>query len=743
VRAAEALYRDVLRLDPAYAAAHLNLGAALMDQRRYHEALQSFETGLQYDSHNAIAHSNLGNALFELGHSQRALGCYDRAIALNPRYARALSNRSGVLLSLRNVRGALESAEAALSLQPELAEALNNRGNALLELEQPREALLSLNRALQLRPDWPLALANRCSALLALGQLDEALADANRSVQLEPADPVALNNLGNVLRSQQRLQEAVECYDRAIAAQPGFMLAHYNRGHALMDLRRPEAALDSFREALRLDPRHAESLNGCGMALLRLQRLEEASEALAKAVEIRPGLPYAAGLMLYALNQQADWTRYTELARAVTTAVQDGEPADEPFSHLGLSASAEAQSQCASRYVEDKFPSRVSARSFTHAHERIRVAYLSDDLRDHALSHLMVGVFEQHDRARFETVAVSFSPASDSQFGRRVEQAFDHFVDVSSFTDAQVALFLQNLEVDIAVDLMGFTRGMRLGILAKRPAPVQVTFLGFPGTLSAHYVDYLIADHFVVPPESRRHYAERIAYLPECFQPNDDRRALGARVTRAQAGLPESATVLCSFGSTFKATPVMFDIWCELLRERPGSVLWLLAEQERTRANLRREAAARSVDPARIIFAERIAYEQHLQRLHLADLFLDTFPFNAGANGSDALWAGVPVLTCAGEAFASRMAGSLLHALGLPELITHSLEEYRQRAKELTHDADRLVGLRTKLAARRFSGGLFDTRRFCRHLERAYERMHERSARGESPTDFTVDPETP
>jgi predicted O-linked N-acetylglucosamine transferase (SPINDLY family) len=333
---------------------------------------------------------------------------------------------------------------------------------------------------------------------------------------------------------------------------------------------------------------------------------------------------------------------------------------------------------------------------------------------------------------------VSLKAGQSEGYGRRVREGCDRFIEVSGWSDERVVEWMREQQVDIAVDLMGYTREARSGIFARRCAPVQVNYLGYPGTLGAGFMDYLIADEFVIPPGSEQHYTEQVVRLPECFQPNDDKRQIGERLSREQAGLPASGMVYCSFNNSYKINPRMFEVWCRVLKAVPGSVLWLVGETQEVRENLWREGEARGVERERLIMARRLPYAQHLGRLGAADLFLDTLPFNAGTTASDALWAGLPVLTCAGEAFAARMAGSLLTAVGLPELITHDLEAYEALAIELGREPGKLLALRTHLQGAGHRSALFDTTRYCRHLEDAYRQMHERAARGESPAGFTV-----
>jgi protein O-GlcNAc transferase len=420
--------------------------------------------------------------------------------------------------------------------------------------------------------------------------------------------------------------------------------------------------------------------------------------------------------------------------------VRAGRRAASPFSFLGVSDNAADQLACArTRAGALRAPSAPLWSGERYEHDRIRVAYLSPDFREHAVSYLTAGLFEQHDRKRFEVVALSFGPDDGSPTRRRLAAAFDRFIDARGIDDREAAAMLRRLEIDIAVDLAGPMRDSRPGILALRPAPVQVNYLGYPGTTGEDCIDYIIADDFVIPEQSKVFYSEKVVWLPDTYQANDSKRPdPGPAPSRDDAGLPGDAFVFCCFCNSYKITPSTFDAWMRLLRRVDGSVLWLLQRNAATDANLRREARERGVAPERLIFAPHVAYAQYLARYAAADLFLDTFPFNAGTTASDALWAGLPVLTLPGESFASRMAGSLLRAAGVPELIAESDAAYEELAARLATDAQPLADIRRRLGRAPRASALFDTARFCRNLEAAYVAMWERRRRGEAPESFAV-----
>jgi predicted O-linked N-acetylglucosamine transferase (SPINDLY family) len=645
-----------------------------------------------------------------------------------------------VAFERRQLEQAVERFRRSLELNPGQAAVLANLGHMLVQLNRGGEALDCFERAAKLDPNSAAMLYGFGCALLQLKRAREAIAILDRALQLQPNLALALNVRGHALQSLQRFEEALQSYDRSITLQPDLAVTHHQRGLVLVDLQQPRAALASFDQAVRLAPALAEAHQGRGIALTRLQQPEEASKAYARCLELRGDLPYMRGQALHALLQQVEWSRREELSTAILAANARGEATDEPFSFLSVSGSAEAQLSCARRYIADWYPPREPPLwdGQTYTHEKIRVAYLSADFGEHPVSYLMAGVFERHDRGLLETAGLSLRPVDARGYGARTRQSFDHFVEIGSRSDADIARFIRDAQIDILVDLMGFTRGARLAVLSYRAAPVQVSYLGYPGTMGAPYIDYLLGDRFVIPPQYRCHYTEAVAYLPDCFQANDAARALPEPPSRGEAGLPESGFVFCSFNASYKITPEIFDIWCRLLNATAGSILWLLGDREATRKNLQREARNRGVAPERLVFAERAGYANHLARLRLADLFLDTPVFNAGTSASDALWAQVPVLTCPGEAFASRMAGSLLQTIGLPELICQDLQDYEQRALDIARNSYELRGLRERLRDRRVSSPLFDTVRFCGHLERAYLEMHQRARRGEKPSDFAI-----
>jgi predicted O-linked N-acetylglucosamine transferase (SPINDLY family) len=544
----------------------------------------------------------------------------------------------------------------------------------------------------------------------------------------------------NSLLQLGRRPEALTYYESFLKAHPESAEAWHNRGIALSQMQRFPEAVASFDQVLALRPDSAQTWSNRGNALQEQKRYEDAIRDYDKALELDPEQGSARGYRLLAKLWCCDWRDLDGEIADVLARQRRGSRVIQPFGNLMISRDPADQLHCARVWTRVEGAVAPLSRGERYTHDKIRVAYLSGDFCVHPVSILMAGVFEQHDRSRFETIAISFGPDDASALRARLMKSFDRFVDVRGRTDLEVARLLREAQVDIAVDLMGLTGASRPGILASRPAPIQVNYLGFPGTTAASHMDYIIADRIVIPPREERHYSEKIVYLPDTYMASDAKRRVSDRKpNRTEAGLPEEGFVFACFNNSYKFTPEIFSLWIRLLKAAEGSVLWLSAPNDSASRNLKREAETRSVSPERLVFAPFLAgIDDHLARLTLADLFLDTLPCNAHTTASDALFVGVPVLTTPGSTFAGRVAASLLSAVGLPELIAPSLSAYEARALELARDPQALRAIKAKLDSNRASGPLFDTARFTRHLEAAFAGMRERQRRGLAPQGFTV-----
>jgi predicted O-linked N-acetylglucosamine transferase (SPINDLY family) len=603
-------------------------------------------------------------------------------------------------------------------------------------------------------PPRPLAHAKANLAMLTLAQAMQranaayergAWSEAEilcRRVLAARADVVdALNLLGIITAQTRRMQEAAELLGRAVVANPTNAAAHNNYANALHQLGRHDAALASYERVLELKPDYAEAHNNRGAALQELKRLDEALESYGRALGLKPDFEWVQGAWLHVKMKLCAWSEAEAQVAALQARIEKGERASVPFPLVALTGALSVQRKAAEIWASAKHPGGRALPGLAKRARRgkLRLGYYSADFHEHATTYLMAELFERHDRDRFELLAFSFGPDRRDGMRQRVAAAVDQFIDVGNRSDQEVALQSRALGIDIAVDLKGLTQDSRPGIFALRAAPLQVNYLGYPGTMGVDYIDYLIADATLIPAASRPHYAEKIAYLPDSYQVNDRQRAIAEPTPAREAlGLPPSGFVFCCFNASYKITPATFDGWMRLLRQVEGSVLWLLEDNATAARNLRQEAEARGVGGERLIFAPPLPLPAHLARQRAADLFLDTLPCNAHTTASDALWAGLPVLTCLGESFAGRVAASLLNAIELPELVTTSQEQYEALAIALATDAPRLAQLKAKLARNRLTTPLFDTPRFTRHLEAAYTQMYERYQAGLPPDHLHV-----
>ena len=649
-------------------------------------------------------------------------------------------------MELARPADALASFDRALALNPSGPLALHvhvGRAMSLASLGRHEEAAAAYDRALVIGPaPPPVILINRGNSLIQLRRYAAALESFQRALAIDPSNAEARNGAGVALRAQSRLHEALENFEAALRTNPEHVVALNNCGLTLRDLRRPRDAIARFEQAVALQPAFSGALANIADVMHGLKRYEESARYIGRVIAVEPDFRNGLGHFFTARQHLCDWSTYDADRQRILDSIAAGKRTCDPLTTLAVTDAPDVQLLCARGAAEDYRGSDPPLwRGERYRHERVRVAYLSADFREHAVAHLLAGIIERHDRTRFEVIALSLRREEPTSAMRaRLEGAFEHFYEMSGESDQAVAERIRALEVDIAVDLTGHTDGRRPGILARRPAPVQVNYLGYTGTFGSDYIDYLVADAVAIPHDTDRFYSERIARLPYAYLPCDDQVPItGDPPRRGAAGLPEDGFVFCAFNNAFKLTPVMFDIWMRLLRDTAGSVLWLREAHPLAMENLRKEAARRDVAPERLVFAPQVAaMDQHLARYRLADLFLDTLPYNAHATAQDALWVGLPVLTCLGRGFASRVAGSLLTTLDIPELVTASLDDYAQRALKLAHTPALLASLREKLAHSRLTSPLFNTDLYCRQLESAYRVMWERSCRGEPPVAFDV-----
>jgi protein O-GlcNAc transferase len=692
------------------------------------------------------------------GRPQEAAALLEKSLCLEPDNARALNNLANLLIALHRPGEAVEMLQRALAAQPDYAVAHNNLGNALAQLGRLEEAVEQYRRALALNHGFLEALMNLAGALSTLGRPSEALSQLDRVVALDPKHVSAHSARGRALAALGRGAEAIAAHRAAAQLNPRDAEVFIEMGRLMLQLRFSVNAHAAFTAALELLPGDVRAQEGLVMSLMLTNRYEEAVQAIAVLRRMAPENHYLQGHQLHAQLHCADWRDLETESRDITERVRRGEHMDLPMAFMAHNDSPADQLACARIYVEDRRPrdsvdpaTAATANATTStvaavrparrpASEPLRVAYLSADFGDHPVGQLIVGIIESHDRNRFETHVLSAGRDDAGEVRRRIESGCDHFLDVSALSDRDVARIIRERGIDIAIDLGGHTLGSRALLLAYRPAPLQISFLGFPGTLGADFIDYIIADRWVIPEEDQRHYSEKVIYLPNSYLPGTAAEPVLAAPARSDAGLPLNGFVYGCFHAVYKILPAAFDSWMRILQSVPDSVLWLRDTDALVKSNLAREAALRGMDPARFVYAAKTATPaDHRARLSLADVFLDTRPYNAHSTAIDALAAGVPVITLPGRSFASRVAGSLLQACGLERLSAQTAGQYEQLAIDLARAPEELAGIKAHLR-REYASRLADTREFCRRLEAAYGEIWARHARGEPPSPLYISP---
>lgn len=676
------------------------------------------------------------------GRLDEAAAIYEQLLTEDPGNADASHLLGLVRLRHHDFDGAIRLIGDALARDPANPIYHGNLGNVLKDAGRPTEAIAAYRRALDIDPSYGEIHNNLGYLLQSSGKTEEAILHYRKAIVLRPANHRAHYNLGNALFATGKSEEAVAAFREATRLSPDFTAAWDHLGMVLQRLGRPTEAESAFRRWTELAPGSVDAFHALGLELQRQGRLDEAVAAFRRAVALRPDFLPAMASALWLAQRVCDWPAVAKHEAVVLQRAGEEPQAVSPFQLMSLPgvtrAALHEHARALSATIAPSQPMRHDLGRFKDR-SRLRLGYLSSDFHGHPVAYLVAEIFELHDRKRFEVFLFSYGPDDGSAMRRRLESGCDRFIDVAALSDDAAAESMRDAGIQILVDLKGYTADDRPGIAARRPAPIQVNWLGFPGTMGAEWIDYLIADPIIVPPDHDRDYAESVVRLPHCYQPNDRRRPTGnAGMTRAASGLPESAFVFCCFNQSYKFEPKLFAVWMRLLQGVPASVLWLLEENRWAKENLVKHAEHHGVARERIVFAPIRPLAEHLSRYELADLVLDTFPYTSHTTGSDALWAGCPMITVTGETFASRVATSLLANVDLEPLIARSFADYERLALELAHDPARRDALRRHLRERRDTLPLFDSPRFTRGLEAAYGRMWQRLVEGKPPEAFAV-----
>lgn len=739
---AAASYGKVVQADPSHADALHLLGSIKAQSGDPAEGVRLIGAALALRPDVALMWSNHANALSMLGRGDEAVAGYKRAIELAPDNVAAHYSLCGQLIGDGRAAEALEAMDRALASLADHHVLLTGKGRALAALRRFDEAMASYDAAVRASPRNVDALCGHGLVLNEMGRYAEAIGKFDQAIGQVPGHLDSIIGRCHAQTWSGKASEALVTLDKVVGVIPGHPVAHYARAHALLRLLRTADAALAFAKSAELDPKLTEARYNHADCLRAMGRYDEAIPVFQRVLADDPDHVHAMSGMAVASMQCCDWEAQRSLTPRIEEKVKQGSRGIMPFAFLSMSSSKELQLLCSQAFIRNTCD--LSAKPFPRRTDRgdgrIRIGYLSSDFRRHAMAYQMVELFEVHDRSRFEIIGFSGGEDDGSEVRKRIARGLDAFHDVIGRTSEEIARLVHEQRIDVAVDLNGNTINTLIGALAWRPAPAQATYLGFPGTSGAPFIDYVIADATVAPLEDERFICEKIVHLPGCYQVSDSqRRASTAAPTRTQYGLPQDAFVFCCFNTSYKISEEIFDVWMRILKAVPRSVLWLVRANDVMAANLRRAASERGVTPERLVFCSTVEPSDHLARHALADLYFDTLPYNSHGTGSFALWGGLPMLACRGPTFCGRVAASLLQAIDLPELVTESLEEYEALAIALGSHPERLAALRAKLERNRTTAPLFDTRLFSRHIEASYTTMHEIAQRGEKPRSFAVE----
>ena len=738
--AAESLNKAIA-IDSNYLDAHYNLAITLKDLNQYDAAVKSYHKVIEINPNFAQAYNNLGNLLKDLGQTDEALKNYHKAIEINPNFAHAYNNLGNVFKDLGQLKDAVTNYQKAIDKNPNFSEAHNNLGNAFKDLDELDSAIQSYQRAVELDNNLYEAYYNHGVVLMKLKRFNSSINCFQSAIEINPNFAQAFNNLGSALMSLGRLDESIDYFKKSLDVDSEYVNALNNYGIALTDIGQLKAGAKSIEKAIEIDPNFAEAHNSLGNIFKKFKKRDKALLCYERAYAIKPDMDFLLGSILNSKMHLCIWNSLPSQIEHLAKRVSNCEKTIDPFNQLGLIDNPALQRKATEIRINSAHPKNHSLPAINSYawRPKIRIGYFSADFKIHPVTTLTAQLYEVHNREHFEIHAFSYGPDTNDEMNLRIKAGVDHFHDVEAMSHKDIALLARSLEIDIGVDLTGYTAKSRTDIFAMSVAPIQLSYIGFLGTMAAEYYDYLIADPVMIPKESQQHYAEKIVYLPS-FQVNDSKDLPPEiTLTRKDVGLPETGFVFCCFNNTYKFTPTIFDSWARILGAVDNSVLIVFASNETSKVNLTKEIALRHINPNRLIFADRYERPEYLARYRVADLFLDTHPYNAGTTASDALKMGLPMLTMLGQSYQARMGASILTSINLPELITHTPEEYESLAIELATNPKKLKAIKDKLASNLSTAPLFDTQRFTKNIESAYTQMYERNQQGLEPDHIYVE----
>ena len=700
---------------------------SLHQKNKFAEAREIYDSILKNEPNNfealqLIAAINLQDKKYLLATIQ-----LKNALKVEKKHAYIYNNLGIGLKGLQKYEEAIVNFDEAINIDKDYIDAFFNLGNTYLDLKNPEKAIVNYKKVIELNPDHIHALNNLGNCFVATKKLDLALTHYQNALTIDPSFIPVYANCGDVYGEMQEFKKSIDCYVKAIEGGYQSPQVFTKLGASYASLNLLDLALQSYQSALAIDPRFGNAIVNSGCALLDKKLHNLAHNAFSKALLSEGVYPYLRGL--FQINQMyiAQWNDFESQVSLILSDINANINCIRPFDFLALIDSPDGALKAAKMLVNDKYPNKeyvLDPINTNRPNKKIKIAYFSPDFLNHAGATLIAELIELHDRSKFEIYGFSFSADASDVYSKRLRASFDKFIDVSSLNDIEVANLSRSLNIDIAIDRNTHTKNNRLNIFSYRAAPIQVNFLGYPGTSGTDYIDYIIADHHVIPENNRVFFSEKIAYLQNSYQPNDRKKTISAKnFSRIDCNLPEHAFVYCCFNNIYKITPLTFKVWMSILSSTQGSVLWLLHESDLASENLKKEATICGVEPSRLIFAPKIEHPEHLARQKLADLFLDTLPYNAHTTASDALWVGLPILTCAGNSFQSRVACSLLMSIGAPELITYNYDEYISLAIELAKSPTKLNAIKDLISQNKFTSPLFDSESYTKNLEELFIEM--------------------
>jgi predicted O-linked N-acetylglucosamine transferase (SPINDLY family) len=713
----------------------------LLKKKNFINAKLIYEKILAIDQKNFDALFFLAIILMNFKNYKKASELLEQVVLIKPNFADAYNNLGICLEKLNDLDGAIKKYNLAINNRPNFAEACNNLGVAFQKLKNFDQAVLQYKKAISYKSLYLDAYINLANLFKETKQFQEAIKNYDVAINLNPNLAEVYNNKGNTLKEIRKFEEAIKNYDVAINLNPNLAEVYNNKGNALKEIRRFEEAIKNYNLAINLNPNFAEAYFNAATALQDIKNFEKAVLNFEKALLIDKEIPFCKGYLLHAKMLSCDWNGLNELYKEIYNDVEKNKYSATPFGYQAICDDEFNLQKCAQLYSSKRFP-EIKNNFFTKKiskNKKIKIGYLCGEFREQATSVLMTEVWEKHNKEDFEIIAFDSGWDDKSLRRNRIITAFDKFIDISKMSDFDAAKLIYKEQIDILINLNGFFGTGRPIVFSYRPVPIQINYLGFPGTIGSKYIDYILCDRTVVPPQSKKFYNEKIIYLPDSYQANDTKRKISEKkFLREDLSLPKESFVFCCFNNNYKITPNMFDVWARLLKKIDNSVLWLIEGNSEATENLKKEAKIRNIDGSRLIFAKRVKLEDHLARHKNADLFLDTLPYNAHTTASDSLWAGLPVLTCLGKAFPGRVAASLLRSLDLSELITYSKNEYIAKAEEFALNPEKLRLIKDKLDINKFSQPLFNTELFCRSLESAFKIIFEKYSLGLETEDVSL-----